>query len=229
MNKKELTESINLLNDVLNDIAGAVPSSDSGAAGSQMNYDFGQLRANAGSLFIAGTIGDPLNQCFSDVTAAGATLSGMIQALQSISALATVTNAGLLFVNLCIILTLVQIANIIAATTFTSRNEVETLITQVSALFDSAIETAADSQASDVYLNLVTLHAQVVQYLVTNEQPLPFIVQYQAQRSMPSLLLAMRLYGDVNDVESLADQLVDENQVVDPCFMPLTGVALSSP
>ena len=53
---------------------------------------------------------------------------------------------------------------------------------------------------------------------------LPSLVSYSFPRSLPSLVKAWRLYAD----SARADQLVAENKVIHPAFMPASGIALSS-
>jgi prophage DNA circulation protein len=50
------------------------------------------------------------------------------------------------------------------------------------------------------------------------------MVQFAFGGSMPTLVMAQRLYADA----SRADELRDENKVVHPAFMLPTGMALSS-
>jgi len=148
--------------------------------------------------------------------------------LGQINALAPVSAEAIALQQYAVILTLAQSASIIQATSFTDRESVELLLTQINDEFGPAIENAADNCATEVYLALIGLHAAITLYLVQTEQPLPYIVEYAVGATLPSLVLAMRLYADPDDVDMLASQLVSENLVVNAAFMPRSGIALSS-
>jgi hypothetical protein len=226
MTKKQLNECVAIINTVLNLLGGAVPSNTIGA---QLRADVGSLQANAAEQLQDGTAADALNTCFADAVAAGTTLSSMQGVLGQINLIVPVSSQAILLLQLCVVLCLSYMSNIIASMSFTDRDSVDLLLLQLGPVFDAAAESAADVAAADVYMAIINMQASVVQYLVQTEQPLPMLVQYKIRRSLPSLVLAMRLYADPTDVESLADGLVAENLVVNPCFMPYSGIALSAP
>jgi hypothetical protein len=230
VNKNEINECTGVLNSVLNLLLSAVPSSSSaGINGAKLRADVGALSGSISMQLAEGTAATALQQCFSDATTAGATFASMSSLLTQINALTSATFSGVQLVQLCVVLALTQIAIIVAQTTYTDRETVEQTLLLTKQQFDPAIENAADDLATELYLTLIQLQSLVVQYLVNTEQPLPFIVGYQAGRSLPSLTLAMRLYADTADVEALADSLLNENAVVNPAFMPQSGIALSAP
>jgi hypothetical protein len=226
MTKKELNECVAIINTVLSLLGGGVPS---GTIGAQLRADVGALQANAAEQLQNGTVAASLNTCFNDAVVAGTTLSSMQGVLGQINLIVPVSFPAIQLMQLCVVLCLSSISTIISQTSFTDRNSVELLLTQVGTMFDDAIQDAADQAAADVYMALINMQATVVQYLVQTEQPLPLLVQYQIRRSVPSLVLAMQLYADPTDVETLADGLVAQNLVVNPCFMPFTGLAQSAP
>jgi hypothetical protein len=226
MKKSDIAECVDIITFVLSALNGSVPSS---STSSQLRADIGALNASSALQIAEGTAAASLQQCFADATAAGATLMQMSGVLSDINTLTPVSTIAVQLVQLCVILALSQESNIIAATSFTDRETVESTMAMMKAQFDPAIENAADTSASDVMMALIALQSQVVQYLLVTEQPLPFLVEYQAGKPLPSFVLATRLYADPNDVELLANQLVAQNQVVNPAFMPLTGLALSAP
>jgi hypothetical protein len=228
MNKRENNECVVLLNSVLDILSGAVPSSASSVAGAQLRAHVGALRATAPEQFRNQTAAGALNQCMIDAVAVGISLGQMLGVLSSVNALVAVSTAGILFQQLSVVLVLTQASSIISSMTFQSVEDVDAVLYQMGLVFDPAIETAADANASDVYQALISLQASVVQFLIETEQPLPRLVHYNSGRSFPSLTLSVKLYADPSVADILADQLVGENKVVNPAFMPATGVALSS-
>lgn len=225
LRNKDIDECVKIVKSVTGFLMGALTSSGNST---QLVSDVGALNATAATQLVDGTLGSSLQQCFADVVPI-ATLSQMMNVLSEITALQPVSFAAKQLVDLCVILALTTEANIIVLMTFTDRETVEATMTLLNPQFNDAIERAADTGASDTMLALISLQSQVTQYLLVTEQPLPFLVEYVSGRSLPSFTLAMRLYADPNDVEMLANQLVAENQVVNPAFMPSTGLALSAP
>ena len=224
--RSDISEGVQIINTVLGFLLGAVPS---GSSATQLIFDAGALTANCLTQLSTGVAAASLNQCFADSVTAGITLDQMAGVVSEIAALNPISPLAVQLVQLCEILALTQEANIIVATTFTDRESVEATLKMIQDQFDPVIESTADTTSSDVLIALINLRSQIVQYLVDTEQPLPFLVEYVAGRSLPSFTLAMRLYADTTDVEDLANQLVSQNQVVNPAFMPAIGLALSAP
>ncbi len=120
---------------------------------------------------------------------------------------------------------LVEMARIVAATTFTSRQDVDATLARVNAAFAPAEDFAAAQFNAVVWRALVASHADVVRDLKARARPLPRIVSYAFGTRMPLLTLANRLFGDA----SRAEQLLAENcDTVHPLFMPPTGRTLSA-
>lgn len=96
--------------------------------------------------------------------------------------------------------------------------------TAVCNLLYDEMTTAADQGDDTVYLALKAVRAAVSQDLSTRGAALPSMQQFSFQASMPSLVLAQRLYRD----PTRAAELVTEAQPRHPAFMPLTFRGLSS-
>ena len=222
MTLDEISEAKTILATMLsalgNTLAGAT-----GTPAADLLYGIGDLEANADTYLRAGAIGAPLLACFNDAVAAGATIASMelvrlameAEVPQSVSAVA-LTNSG-------IRMALAAEVQILAATTFASRQDIDAALDALVAAFDPAVEYAADSGESAVFQALIAAQAASVTDLNSRAQSLPALVTYSFGRVMTSLALAQRLYGDA----SRADELCALNKVVDPTFMPATGVALS--
>ena len=114
-------------------------------------------------------------------------------------------------------------ARILAATTFTSSQDVFAAVAQINGAFEAAEEFAADNRDPAAYQALIALHAAVVRDLTTRGASLPALVTYRVARVLTSHALANRLYGDA----SRCDELRAENKIIHPAFMPPTGTALS--
>jgi hypothetical protein len=120
-------------------------------------------------------------------------------------------------------LTLACDARIIALMTFQSREQVDAIATAVNAAFGQASETASDDLDQANYMALITLHADVVKHLADVGRKLPRVVQYQYQTVMPALRMAQLAYGD----PSRYLELIVENGVIHPAFMPQAGKMLA--
>ena len=114
-------------------------------------------------------------------------------------------------------------ARIIAYTTFVSRDDVEATATAVNDAFSQTIEIAADDMDTAVYVALVNLNGDVVKHLSDRARQLPRVINYTVPTPMPALRMAQRFYGDARRTQ----ELIDENNVVHPAFMPMTGVMLT--
>ncbi len=104
-----------------------------------------------------------------------------------------------------------------------SANDAANLKTQVAAIIDSEIDVAGDSGDDASYSALIALRAAVVLDLDTRGAALPALQTVTTNESLPSLVLAQRLYQDV----TRADELVTEADPVHPAFMPNSFQALT--
>jgi prophage DNA circulation protein len=120
-------------------------------------------------------------------------------------------------------LTLATEARIIAYMNFASRNDVDAIATAVNAIFTQTEEVASDDLDAATYMALVSLHGDVTQHLAARARVLPRVVNYQYQIPLPALRMAQMVY--TNPIRYT--ELVAENAVVHPAFMPLTGRMLA--
>lgn len=120
-------------------------------------------------------------------------------------------------------LTLACESRIVAQMTFRSRDEVDTVASSMNAAFNQASEVAADDLDAGNYTALVNLHGTVTAHLVERGRQLPRVIQYELQAVLPSLRMAQRAYAD----PTRHTELINENNVVHPAFMPLTGKMLA--
>jgi prophage DNA circulation protein len=114
-------------------------------------------------------------------------------------------------------------ARIIAYTTFRSRDEVEATATAINDALNQTSEIAADDLDAGTYMAILRLHGDVVKHLADRGRQLPRVVSYSYQAVVPALRMAQREYGDPNRYQ----ELIDENKVVHPAFMPRDGQMLA--
>jgi hypothetical protein len=120
-------------------------------------------------------------------------------------------------------LTLACEARIISFMTFASRDEVDAIATSMNAAFSQTSEAASDDLDAGGYMAITRLHGDVTRHLADRGRQLPRVVAYQYQMVMPAMRMAQRAYGD----PSRYQELINENGVVHPAFMPREGSMLA--
>jgi prophage DNA circulation protein len=130
---------------------------------------------------------------------------------------------AVLTVNAIVRLTLATEARIVAEMPFRSREEVDRIAVAMNAAFSETEETAADDLEQGTYMALINLHGGVTVHLANRGRVLPRVISYNYQMVMPALRMAQRAYSE----PSRYQELIDENQVVHPAFMPVEGKMLA--
>lgn len=184
----------------------------------------GALSSDAVDRVQAGTFGTPLRACFAAATAADATFSGMDRVRQEAQAVTTADLPVQRVAQIAARLALSQMVNILAATTFASRQDVDAALARVNLAFAPAEDFAAERFDNVAWRALTALHAACVRDLTARARPLPQIVPYSFATRMPLLTLANRLFGDAGRAEQL---LAENRDTVHPLFMPASGNAFS--
>ena len=222
MTLDDLDEAVAILGTMITVLQASVPSAV-GRPGSAFRYACGDLLASAADQIAGATVCTDLENCFTLAVAAGATLIGM-DAVRSAALASTPTGqAGCVIAGVTCCYALAAEAQILAATAFTSSQDVLAALGAIQSAFDVGEAWAADNHLPDLYQALIALGATVNRDLVTRAAPLPRLVTYSFARGMTSHALAYRLYGDAGR----CDELRAENQVIHPAFMPASGTALS--
>lgn len=185
----------------------------------------GALSADAASEVQAGTFASPLRGCFDAAVAAGATLDGMDRVRAVGQAVTDVDLEVQWVAQLAVRIALGMMVQILSATTFTSRQDVDAAQARMNAAFVPAEDFAAARFDNEVWRALTGAHAAVTRDLAARARQLPRVVPYDLGARMPLLALANRLYGDAGR----AGELLRENRdTVHPLFMPASGRALSA-
>jgi prophage DNA circulation protein len=224
MTKTDLNEAIAATAKVLTALQGTL-AGQTGLAGAQTNFLCGQLAANgAVELFGGGyQFWTDLTNCFEAAQKAGATFAAMGAVLAAANALTPVGLPAIAVKNFSVRMALVEQARILAATTFTSRQQIDGFFDQIDASLQAAELVAADNLDNVAYVLLINVHAAVSNDLSSRAFTLPQMVTYSYPTRMPSLWIAQRLYQDA----SRNDELIAENLPIHPLFMPSTGRALA--
>ncbi|WP_321968836.1 DNA circularization protein [Paraburkholderia tropica] len=117
-----------------------------------------------------------------------------------------------------------QLAQTVAVYQPSSYDDAVSMISTVTSLLDSEIDTAGDAEDDNSYAALRSVRTAVVADLQARAADLASLATMSFGSSLPALVLAHRIYGDA----SRADQLVQQVAPVHPLFMPSTFQALSS-
>jgi prophage DNA circulation protein len=195
-----------------------------GSVAVQAKMVIGWVSANAMNLLCFDRLGMPLDYCFDLVRQTGCTLPQMETVRVLLDAELPQTLGANMIRDRSIHLALAQEGKIIASMVFVSRQDVDGLIQAIQAPFNKAEEVAADTMSGADYIALIELRAAIIDYLVSTARPLPSMLTYQFAKSLPSLVISQRLYGD----SSRYDEVRNENKVVHPAFCPVVGQALSA-
>jgi prophage DNA circulation protein len=153
----------------------------------------------------------------------GATLVTMDRVRKAALAEKPVSLEAVQTVLMIVRLALATEARIVSAMRFRSSEQVDEISIALNAAFTQTIEVAADDLDQGAYLALIDLHGTVVQHLAAQGRLLPRIIQYNYPMVMPALRMAQRAYADPERYQ----ELINENNVVHPAFMPLEGKMLA--
>jgi prophage DNA circulation protein len=120
-------------------------------------------------------------------------------------------------------LTLATEARIIAYMPFRSRQEADAVAEAVNRIFTQTTEIAADDLDQGTYMALINLHGAITVHLAERGRVLPRVIPYSYQMVMPALRMAQRAYGEASRYQ----ELIEENDVIHPAFMPRDGQMLA--
>jgi hypothetical protein len=161
-----------------------------------------------------------------DLTGGLATLTAWGAALTPINPASPVT--AILAAQQAAIIALVQgaatiaVLQVYATIDWPSADAASAALGQVQTMIDAQSMAAADAGQDDLYRGWQAVGAIAVADLTQRAQQLPRLARYSLPGSLPSLVLAQRLYGDAGR----ADELVGLNDTPHPAFMARTGYQL---
>lgn len=222
MKPGDIREGARILRAVLSTLALVVTDHGSDEA-AELRRLAGKLDARIETAINDATIGEETRAVFDQAQVVGLDAAGVSRLRNVVESTTVTTVIGQLVATLCERLILVAFARVVADTTYESRTDVDEMMNVADAFFDPAIEFASDIDDLDAFRDLTTLHASVVRRLSIASRPLPRVSTYSYTMSLPSLTLAGKLYNDADR----EDELIAENKVWHPLFMPPSGRALS--
>jgi prophage DNA circulation protein len=195
-----------------------------GRAGSALRTMVGDVRAYAMPLLQNDMIELPLMTCFNLAVATGINIYQVETVRRTAAAQPAVSVGAIMTKDTLIQIALATAGVVIANMTFTSRQDVDQIRNAVNVAFAEIEEILADQMDAMSWRAVIKLHAAIIHHLVETARPLPRMLNYRFADSLPSVVLAHRLYADA----SRADELVKENKIVHPGFCLRQGQALSS-
>lgn len=193
-----------------------------GNRGSALRRAVGMMVAD-GNMVDLPTFGFAFNVCTDLARHCGATLTTMDRVRKAAMQESPRGLAAVQTVLSIVRLTLATEARIIAYMTFRSREEVSEIAGAMNAAFSQTIEVAADDLDAETTMALMRLHGAITKHLADRGRQLPRVITYKYPAVMPALRMAQRAYS--NPTRYL--ELIAENSVVHPLFMPRAGKMLA--
>jgi prophage DNA circulation protein len=230
MTKTELAESVALAKQVLSALVTSVLGPPPTPQSAQLLWMCGELAATLQTEMIPPAVGaiapvwNDLVLCFEQARTAGVSFAAMDTVRALISGFAPISPTAIAVTNFSMRMSLAEEAQMLAAMTFATREQIDGYLTQINETFFAAQDVAADAMDNVSYRALVSLHAAVVNDLSARALPLPRIVVMTFPARKPALTLAQTIYQDPGQTGELATI----SGVVHPAFMPLSFDALSA-
>jgi transcriptional regulator len=191
-------------------------SGKQGRDAADLRRQVGDLVARINIYIHDGTFADRLLRCFKTATSAGINLDWMDRVIDQLIKETPTTLTSTSVVQNSLVFAVAQEGRIIAATKFTSRDDVDITMRRMKKWFDIIRELIADTMSGPGYEAFVTLIAGITRFLTDVARPLPRMLRYDLPGVMPGLALSNYIYGDGSrDLE-----LTAENKVVHPLFFP---------
>jgi prophage DNA circulation protein len=229
MRKIELLEATGILTRMMNGLLGVVGGPMTGRSDFDLRRAVGDINAEAEELIAVATLPKPLLNAFALAQQAGGTFDAFDRLRRQLLAEVPISNAAIAVTQLGTRFCLSTQARIVAATAYVSRQDADVALGRINDAFAPAEEDAADQHDAGTYQALIALHGATVRDLVDRSMLLPRIVNYTLPQSVPALTLANAIYpDDIARNDDRSDEIIMENKVVHPAFMPRQGIALSA-
>jgi hypothetical protein len=210
--RKEITAVVDRLLDTLS----AMVSSQTGEAGYSLRRQIGEIRAHYVSFLRDDTFTTELLNCFTIAREGNVSLANFVRVREYLFTESPVGDISKMIVLSAISFCLSAESQIIVGMEFSRRDDVESTIKVMKVAFDQAREIAADMIDSKTYQTLTFLAGALTNYLSGTALQLPREVIFDMPMSLPALALSQRIYYDA----SRWDELIRENQIVNPAFCP---------
>lgn len=210
---KESTELKGIVNRLLDNMSLLV-TSQTGRDGVELRHQIGNIRANYNSMIAAGTFPTELQACFKSALQANAKLASLFIVHDGLFAERPVGGISAAVVQMAIIFCLSTESRIIVGLKFTSRDDVELMLSKVRGIFDTARVLSADAPDTSAYQKLTLLAGSLINHLSDVSRPLPRMVTFSLMASLPALTLSQQIYYTAER----SDEIIDENKIVHPAF-----------
>lgn len=202
-------------------MAAGMPGTAETAVYKQM---LGSFLARIETLFGDGGILAVMRPMLNQARLSGATMAQFKAIRTEAASQGLAGGAATLIAQRIVLLCLAQEARIIAEMTFRSTSDAGKVAEEMHREFDAAAEAASDGKDAAVYVAILSLHASVTKHLADIGRKLPRIIPYRFPASMPSLAMSQRVYQN----GERSDELIAENSVRHPLFMPASGRMLTN-
>jgi hypothetical protein len=221
----QVEEATNVLVGMLNRLMSSIPPSPTPAR-DNLRILVGLLRSNAAEAIRGTTLGTQLQRIFMQADPAGATFPGLETVREYLMSHASSTSIMThIVLRVGLIMTLGLEAKVVARMTFKTRDDAQQMILRVRHSFELAKAFGIDDLDALVYQTFNAMSGALINHLSLTALKLPRFVAWESKAPMPSLYLANRIYADA----SRSDEIEQENQVVNPCFVPINIRILSYP
>jgi prophage DNA circulation protein len=212
------------LTEIITSICTYIAQMVKGVDGAELRRQIGLVRVNGLQYLADKTFSTNLYNCFVTARKAPITADTVALVRYQIQQLTPTEMIAILVVESAIVYCLTSECLLITQMEFKSRDDVQNMMARMTTAFNAARDQAADRMDSLTYENLTALAGSIINHLNTSSLTLPRIVNFHYQKNWPALRMAHLIYQDT----SRWDELVDENQVVHPLFMPRDVVGLSA-
>jgi hypothetical protein len=222
MTGDEADEVLGIVQRICPVVLSAAVAPSSGTIGSSLRRAVG-LMAIDPSMIQPSVFSFALGVCLDLARHNGATLVTMDRVRKAALEEKPLKLPGIMTQDIIVRMALATEARIIAFMTFRSREEVETIAKTMNEAFTQTSTVAADNLDQGIYMALIRLHGAVVKHLADRGRQLPRVISYDYRMIMPALRMSHRAYTTASRYQ----ELIDENDVVHPAFMPAAGKMLA--
>ncbi|HEY7419782.1 MAG TPA: hypothetical protein VH593_31680 [Ktedonobacteraceae bacterium] len=215
----ELTE---IINNICRSILQLV--SAKGEQGAELRRRIGLVRVNGLDYLQDKVFGNMLWDCFVIARTLPITADRVAYVREQISKETPTGMIAILVVETAIIFCLTTECIFLTQTEFKSRDDVSLMMKRMKTAFDKARDQAADRMDSASYQNLSYLAGSIINHLNSVSLTLPRMVKFEYQINWPALRMAHLIYQDT----TRSEELIAENKVVHPLFMPRSIIGLTA-
>jgi len=212
--RNKVEETTGLLGQILKKLMATVPPQSPTAY--VVRRLCGDLSVQARWKIANGGFGEALQECFDAAVDAGAKLGPLDSLRTFILGLSPKTDMAVAVVQSSLFFTLAEEAKVVSQMEFSSRDDVAAMIKKMGEAYEEVTVTVMDFYSDILYQSFLALSSALMQHLYLSELTLPMVVSYQTAGVRTALTLAQLIYADA----SRSDEVVAENKVVHPAFVP---------